>query len=186
MANIDAPFGFEAVKSWNGTCPNIIEEFDIASGLASNIYENDMVTLDGNGRIAAISAATDGILGIFRGVSYVDTSGKIIKQTYWASGTVTSGTLPAKALVEINPDMVVRVQVDGSFAQADVGQLADLAAGTPNTAHKKSGAMIDNVGSGQQFKIVKVDPRSEVGTDAVVWCKIHSHALAGDAESIAT
>ena len=123
MASTSAPYGLQPINSVSGT-PRIKRLVNgIASGLASNIYTNQPVTIDATtGQIKAITATTDKIYGVFMGCSYVPANQARINSNYWPSGATYSSTEPMWCEVALAvPEAQFLIQADGTVAQADFG-----------------------------------------------------------------
>lgn len=198
MANINAPFGFVPIRHGSGGIGGRTNEYNIASGLAANIFEGDPVVSDGSNNITKATAGDTGtITGIFKGVQYTAVDGSIVYDNKWVSGTVTQGAAPAKALVHDDPNQHFMVQAHANFEAADIGQLANIVIPNPagNSITGKSLVSLSDIGGTEaQVKIIRalsVPGRSDVGhgnsvigANAIVEVKIARHELAGTAAAI--
>jgi hypothetical protein len=136
MANPNAPFGLRAIGKiggapWSGAT----NEYEIASGLASNIGIGSVVKKTGVGKKIDLAASgDDAVIGVFAGVRYRDVTGAFQYARNWVSGTVTFGAASAMALVIDDPDVIFEVQTDVTgAAETDIGQYFALTVGAPNT-----------------------------------------------------
>lgn len=134
----NAPYGFRPCRHLSGGDPNRTLEFPIATGYATAIGTGDPVKLLADGTIAA-AAAGDRVLGIFQGVSYVDSDGNMQFRSRWPAST--AGT-EIKASVVADPFVTFEVQSGGTPTAADVGTLADHVVGTPSAIHGGSTAYL--------------------------------------------
>lgn len=182
MANTDAPFGFRPVRHLMGGLVRS-NQYHIEGGLAANIFRGDPVKSTGTTKRVTVAAAGNTIVGVFDGCQYVNAQGEIVYSNYWPTGqTVKTGTVPI-AYVFDDPNILFEVQVDGAFAEADVGQDADFVAGTGSTSTGNSAFELDSsdIGTGDNLHIYDYvrDGQNEVGTNARVLVLIKEHELRG-------
>lgn len=146
MANLDGPFGLVPYKSLHGGPVTPANEYAIASGYSSNIFTGDPVKLVAGGGIEVAAAGDAGITGVFAGVEYTDTDGNVVFKKYWPASTATLNSEDAKASVYDDPDLLYLVQADDdgtALTKADIGQNADLLAGTGSTTFGQSRYELD-------------------------------------------
>ena len=148
-ANINAPSGLTAVKHSAGGTPvrvNNSQVYAIASGLASNIYRGSLVKPTGTGgNIDVVAAGANASIGVFHGVSYVDTNGDTQFRPRWLSGqTVQTGSTP-EAWVFDDPELLFDAQVSGAagLVAADIGKTANILIGTGSGLTGQSADMVD-------------------------------------------
>lgn len=195
MANRNNPRGLVPFTHGSGGTPGRTNPYAIADGLAQNLYKGDPVTLTGAGTVIGpnitIAGVTDTspILGVFVGVSYIDSLGRPQFRRNWVSGTATNGE-PAKALVLDDPDQLYTIQVDGvGLVSANVGQAAPLVdVGTGDAQTGISAAQLDqsNIDTAGQAYIVGLSPYpggNEFGefADAIVRLKTAQFRAVGQA-----
>jgi len=193
MANLDAAFGFRPTRHASGGTVRA-NEYDIASGLAENIKEGDVVKSNGSGGIQ-LAAAGDAVLGIFKGVSWTATDGEVRYSNQWTSGTATKGSLAAKATVYDDPKTIFMAQASGSVIAADIGLIANISvtagdASTGISAHEVGA----HDGSETQLKILKImevpgrsstgHGNSGAGANAIVEAMFIKHEMAGAAAGV--
>lgn len=160
MPNLDAPNGFLPVRHLRGGTVRYEGGYTIDSGEASSIFSGDAViihaTPSGDGNNIDVAAAGGGVLGVFAGCQYTAANGDVVWTNQWAGGTVTKGAVPAEAFVYVDPNIVFSVQVDGTIANTDIGQFADLVAGAGNAANGISGFELNATTAGTiaQFQIL--------------------------------
>ena len=126
MANTNAPNGFTPIRHLTG---GVIrpQEYAIANGLAANLASGDLVTMTTDGTIIRGTAGGTA-LGVFYGVEYQDnTSGDVKFVKVWNSGTTVKANTAVKAYVYDDPNITFQVQCNGTFATANVGELATTA-----------------------------------------------------------
>lgn len=138
MANTNAPYGLRAVNRNDGMpYAGATSQFLIdPAGLASNIFNGQVVIINANGYIALSTATgadlttnnlggnTLGGWGVFVGCSYINAQGQQIYAQYYPSGT----TGVVIAFVVDDPNVLFQAQADGAVAQADLGTNTTFAA----------------------------------------------------------
>lgn len=143
MANPNKPFGFIPTRSVSGCCGQGANAYLLASGHAETIATGDMVKSDGAGGIA-LAAAGDAILGCFVGVKYTDSNGVYQWKSMWTTGTTLKANTTAEAYVIDDPDQMYKVQSSLTIAAADIGQLINLDAASPDSTFGRSKMTINN------------------------------------------
>ena len=144
MANTNAPSGLTPVRHLAGGVIRT-NAHQIASALASNIYRGSAVIPVNTTKRIDVAAAGNRVLGVFDGVSYIDSNGDVQIRPRWATGTaIKSGTV-AEAQVYDDPLILFAAQMSGSAGAVatDIGNFADLVIGTGNANSGQSGDMID-------------------------------------------
>lgn len=146
MANINAPFGFKHTGSVSGSGLSFRYSIrKIASTYGTAIFKGDAVvpvTSTATGYIAAATASTVAMAGIFIGCSYLSVStGRWIESNYWP-GSDANGDVNAK--IVDNPDALFQVQADSTgLPFAKIGQNIQLNVGAGgNTATGISGMYV--------------------------------------------
>lgn len=146
MANTNAPRGFWPRKDGIGSAwAATLNSYPIASGYATNIFQNDVVKLLTTGFIAK-AAAGDQMRGVAIGFKWTDLTGKLVASPYWPAGTVTKGALDAQVLMIDDPNTVFEAQFTNSAsvpANADQGANFNLFDAGGGTAAGLSGEGID-------------------------------------------
>jgi len=186
MPNVNAARGLKAVRHFTG---GIVREsrYEIASALASLIYQGSAVKAVGTNKRIDVAAAGDRLIGVFQQVSYQDATGDTFFRRYWPTGqTLKTGTV-AEALVLDDPFIIFNIQVSGvaGLAAGDPGAFADLVIGTGSTQTGESGDMVDQatitstVATGGQLFIVQLsDVQSNAyGQYAKADVRINEHQL---------
>lgn len=160
MANLDAPNGFTPVRHLNGGTVRYAGGYTIDSAEASSIFLGDAVILhatpSGNGNNIDVAAAGGELIGVFAGCQYTAANGDVVWAKQWVGGTVTLGSVAAEAFVYVDPQIVFSVQVDGTIADTDIGNFADLVAGAGNASTGVSGFELSATTAGTiaQFQIL--------------------------------
>jgi len=149
--NINNPSGFTAVKlSSGGGTPvrvNNSADYNIAGGLASNIFTGDLVKPTGTGtNIDLVAAGANPAIGAFHGVNYVDANGDTQFRRRWLSGqTVATGSVPEASVFD-DPDILFDAQVSGAagLINTNIGNTANLTAAVAgNATTGQSGEQVD-------------------------------------------
>jgi hypothetical protein len=183
MANSDSPRGLTPRRMAGGGDFGKLGEYRIADGLASDIYEGDLVKLTGTGNQIEPSTAGDATnVGVFAGVQYTASNGEVKWEKKWTSGTSLQTGSEAIAYVYDDPNIEFEIQADGDFQAADIGQDADIVAGSGNDFTERSGYELDSsdIGTGDQLHIIDLVRRvdNDFGTNAKVLVRINEHVLA--------
>jgi hypothetical protein len=127
MANIDSIFGFRPVKGQGAGYTAVgSNEYVIANGESSAIYQGDPVVLNANGSISVGSSAGAELIGIFNGCFYDDPTTKKPTFSNFYPGGVAQDNM--KAFIFDDPNMLFEVKVDDTNGgQAQVGSNANIA-----------------------------------------------------------
>jgi hypothetical protein len=155
MANNNSPFGF--IGSRIAEQENEFGTYTITSGYGTSLYLGDPVkyTAGLNGLATLVIANPgDHICGFFAGVYYSDASGFVKRQNYWTGGSVGTNI---NASVSDNPFTRFRVQLNGAYSDAYIGQSMNFVAGAGSTVSGSGYALdITTVGSAAGFFITNV------------------------------
>ena len=177
MANVDAAFGFVPVRHMSGNIPRA-NKYTITSGLSENIFTGDLCILTADGVITPHSATETNNIGVFAGVSYTASDGSYVYSQYFPTGTTATNII---AYVYDDPYTVFKVQSAGSPAQTNIGNCADVVAGTGSTKTGQSGfEMSGTMDTGTAtLKILGLyeAPDNAFGTNAVMEVLINEHLL---------
>lgn len=185
MANVNAPSGLRAVRHYNGgvTRQNV---YQIATGLASNVFTGDLVKSTGTTKQITVCAAGDRSIGVFDGCHYSETDGNVVFRRYWPTGTTLLTGSTAYAQVYDDPRILFETQGSASIVAADIGAFADITAATAgSTATGQSGQQLDTTtitattATGGQLKIIELVERADnaFGANAKVHVLINEHEL---------
>ena len=190
VANVNSPSGFTPkVHGSGGVIRPSVVPYQIASGLASNIYRGSPVIPVNTTRRINVAAAGNRLLGIFKAVNYWDlATGEVRFDAKWLSGqTLKPGTV-AEATVFDDPDILYSAQVSGTagLIATDVGNFADVVIGTGSAITNQSGDMLNQASLGTtdgQFKIEALDPveGNAFGQYAKALCRINETYAGPDA-----
>ena len=177
MANVDAAFGFIPIRHLSGFAPRA-NKYTIASGLAENIFTGDLVILINTGLLTPHTATETNNIGVFAGVSYTASDGSYVYSQYWPSGTTATDII---AYVYDDPYTVFKVQSAGTTAQTNIGNCADVVAGTGSTTTGQSGFEISGTMAAgtATCKILGLweSPDNAFGANAVMEVLINEHIL---------
>lgn len=156
--NVDRPNGLAPHVHGTGGTPGRLTAYAIADQHANDIFSGDPVKTTGsasalNGRaFIDVCGASDGAIGVFAGVRYVDSNGEQQFRPRWVGGTVVQEDprSPVEALVYDDPDMRFVIQVSGvaGLAAVNVGQKADYLVGAGNSFTGRSAFELDQSGIG--------------------------------------
>lgn len=151
MASVSQPYGFRPVGYLSGRPYNgATRLIKIASGLASNIFNGDLVKMLSSGTIDKETGTTattaNAALGVFMGCTYTDPNlGYKVNRQFWPTGTVASD---AYAYVADDPGLVFQVQGNGSLTQTNIGNNIAVVQGAGSTLIGKSRVSVDATGAG--------------------------------------
>lgn len=177
MANVDGPRGFTPIGHATGGTPGRLQEYGIASGYGTSIFFGDLVNLVTGGTIELSVATTEGNVGVFLGVSFVNAQGEQKFEKMWTASTTAT---EIKAIVSDDPQTEYLCQTGGSLALTDMGANADILtthAGDSTTG--RSGQEVSGTsGTGTaQLRLVRLHrtPDNAFGTNADVVVRINEH-----------
>ncbi len=137
MAATAAAYGLIPVKRADGMAyAGAVTQYLIdPAGEATNIYHGQVVHIGTDGYIAMstgtgadgttnafpVGTTLYGSIGVFMGCEYVNTEGQTIHSQYYPTGLVAPSGTDIKAFVVDDPRVLFKAQLDGSAAQADIG-----------------------------------------------------------------
>ena len=178
MANVDAAFGFVPIRHLSGNGYSRANKYTITSGLAENIFTGDLVIITADGVITPHTATEVNNIGVFAGVSYTASDGSYVYAQYFASGTTGTEFI---AYVYDDRYTVFKVQSAGTPAQTNIGNCADVVAGTGSTITGQSGFELSGTMSNgtATCKILGLyeGPENAFGTNAIMEVLINEHLL---------
>ena len=193
MSTVNAPYGLRAVNRNDGMpYAGATSQFLIdPAGLASNIFNGQVVIINANGYIA-LSTATGadlttnnlggsglGAWGVFVGCSYINAQGQQIYGQYYPSGT--TGVVTAYVITD--PNVTFQAQLDGQVTQAALGANTFFAAaqssggGSTQTGNSNSALESTVVTTAAAFKIIGfASPLTDTYTEVLVKFNPGAHA----------
>ncbi len=187
--NVDRPFGFTATRHGAGGTPQRLGSYEIANGLAADIFSGDPVVILGSGRTISLATAGNSnlIVGIFAGVRFTDANGDVQFRPFWRTGTVGTGLQRGEdnpeALVYDDPRQEFVIQVSGSagLVVANVGLLANFVAGAGSAFTGRSAFELDQTSlnaSARQLRILGLSriPENDFGEFAKARVLINNHS----------
>jgi hypothetical protein len=178
MANVDAAFGFVPIRHLSGNGYSRANKYTITSGLAEDIFTGDLVIITADGVITPHTATEVNNIGVFAGVSYTASDGSYVYSQYFPTGTTGSSII---AYVYDDPYTVFKVQSAGTPAQTNIGNCADVVAGTGSTITGQSGFELSGTMSNgtATCKILGLyeGPENAFGTNAIMEVLINEHLL---------
>ncbi len=120
MSTTSQPFGLRPAYSPSGVVRPTA--YELASGYAANILQNQPVKIGTDGTIQA-AAIGDRFIGTFQGVEFTDSDGRRRVSNKWTASTAASDIV---AYVTLDPTIVYEIQANGSIAVTDIGKQADF------------------------------------------------------------
>ena len=175
MANADAAFGFVPTRHMSGNAPRT-NKYTCASELAENIFKGDLCIIIATGLVTPHSATEVNNIGVFDGCSYTASDGSYVYSEYWPSGTAATDII---IYIYDDPYTVFKVQSAGSPAQTNIGNCADVVAGTGSTTTGQSGFEISGTMAAgtATCKIMALydAPENAFGANAVMEVLINEH-----------
>ena len=193
MASTNAPYGLRAVNRNDGIpYAGATSQFLIdPAGLASNLFNGQVVIINANGYIALSTATgadlttnnlggnTLGAWGVFVGCSYINAQGQQIYSQYYPSGT--TGVVTAYVITD--PNVTFQAQLDGQVTQAALGANTFFAAaqssggGSTQTGNSTSALESTVVTTAAAFKIIGfASPLTDTYTEVLVKFNPGAHA----------
>ena len=193
MASTNAPYGLRAVNRNDGMpYAGATSQFLIdPAGLASNLFNGQVVIINANGYIALSTATgadlttnnlggnTLGAWGVFVGCSYINAQGQQIYAQYYPSGT--TGVVTAYVITD--PNVTFQAQLDGQVTQAALGANTFFAAvqststGSTQTGNSTSALESTVVTTAAAFKIIGfASPLTDTYTEVLVKFNPGAHA----------
>ena len=194
MATTASPYGLRAVNRNDGMpYAGATSQFLIdPAGLASNIFNGQVVIINANGYIALSTATgadlttnnlggnTLGAWGVFVGCSYINAQGQQIYAQYYPSGT--TGVVTAYVITDTS--VTFQAQLDGTTTQAALGANTFFAAaqststGSTQTGNSTSALESTVVTTAAAFKIIGfASPVGDAFPDVLVKFNPGAHAF---------
>jgi len=193
MSMTNSPYGLRAVNRNDGLpYAGATSQFLInPAGLASNIFNGQVVIINASGYIALSTATGEdlttnnlggsglGAWGVFVGCSYVNAQGQQIYSQYYPSGT--TGVVTAYVITD--PNVTFQAQLDGQVTQAALGANTFFAAvqssstGSTQTGNSNSALESTVVTTAAAFKIIGfASPLTDTYTEVLVKFNPGAHA----------
>lgn len=181
--NVDQPSGFRAKRHAQGGLVRT-SKYYIASALASNIFRGDPVIPVNTNKRINVAAAGNRLIGVFDGVTYLDSNGDVQIRPMWATGTTLKTGSVAEATVYDDPETLFEIQGSGAIAETDIGNFADVTMATAGVAATgQSGAEVDTTTFGttdgqlRLAEFVERDDNVRGSANAKVHVLINEHYL---------
>jgi hypothetical protein len=179
MANTNAPNGFVPLRHLTGGVVRP-QAYPIANAYATSLFSGDLVTLLSDGTVG-ISTNAINALGVFYGVQYIDqTSGDVKFSKIWPASTTVKTNTAATAFVYDDPNITYQVQGNGTFANANVGELCNVTFTAGETTFGGSQQEADLGTLATTAKVLRIlrlvdEPNNAVGADAKLEVVINNH-----------
>jgi len=192
MANKDAAFGLRPVGKLGSDINNAgTSKYIILDGYGTAIYKGDPVLLANDGTIQVQNAATTNNIGVFNGCFYNDpTTQKPTWKNYYP-GSITPTVGDIEAYVYDDPNQLFLIQDEGTLAQTNVGNNADIAtyaAGSTINGQSKVELSSTAAATAATFRIVRIseDPEnSDVSSANANWVvRYNEHLYYNDSTGI--
>lgn len=165
----NAPMGLEPVRMLDGSAwTGALNSYQIATTYATAIYTGDPVTIGTSGFLE-VGAAGSAIVGVFMGVKWTDSTGRVRFEKFWPGnpGVLTGSTV--EALVIDDPNVVFTIQETSGtgtagtpLALADRGLNANFLYTAGTAATGLSRVSLNNATeadtSSLNLKILQLDP----------------------------
>ena len=161
MSTLASPFGLKPAFSPAGTIRQSVGT--IASGFVSDIFQYAPIRLDDDG-VIDLAIIGGPIMGAFMGVEWTATDGRRRVGNRWVANEVGTDIV---AYYTSDPYLTYEIQADGSVAQANIGDMADIIALGGNTTTGLSSAALeaaDLSSAAAQLRVTGVNP----GPDNVI------------------
>lgn len=193
MSMTNSPYGLRAVNRNDGLpYAGATSQFLIdPAGLASNLFNGQVVLINANGYIALATATGADLTtnnlggnglggwGVFVGCSYVNAQGQQIYSQYYPSGT--TGVVTAYVITD--PNVTFQAQLDGQVTQAALGANTFFSAaqssstGSTQTGNSNSALESTVVTTAAAFKIIGfASPLTDTYTEVLVKFNPGAHA----------
>ena len=188
MANTNAPNGFVPLRHLTGGVVRP-QAYPIANAYATSLFSGDLVTLLSDGTVG-ISTNAINALGVFYGVQYIDqTSGDVKFSKIWPASTTVKTNTAATAFVYDDPNITYEVQGDGTFANANVGELCNVTFTAGETTFGGSQQEANLASLATTAKVLRIlrlvdAPDNAVGADAKLEVVINNHLYGTRASGI--
>ena len=138
-----------AAKEGDGYNTGGFSEMRIADAYATNIFNGDCCELSSGNVIVSSGVpqgddGADATIGFFVGCRYTDASGDLKWSQYYAGN---SGNTDAYAFICTDPNVLIQVQGNASWAQDQIGVQNQLVAASGSTSTGNSGWYVANSSS---------------------------------------
>jgi len=144
-------------------------------GYGTAIYKGDPVLLAADGTIQVQNAATTNNIGVFNGCFYNDPTTQKPTWSNYYPGSITPTVGDIEAFVYDDPNQLFLIQDEGTLAQTNVGNNADIAtyvAGSTINGQSKVELSSTAAASAATFRIVRIceDPEnSDISSANANW-----------------
>ena len=196
MALTAAPYGLRPIRRMDGmpyagsTNQYLIDP----AGEATNLFYGQVVIIGADGFIALSTASGAdittnnlggngvGAIGVFVGCEYVNSSGQLVQDQFYPTGTSNGDAI--KAYVIDDPNVLFQAQLDGAGAQTIIGAntffaaVQSTATGSTTTGNSTSALDATVQAAAAAFRVVShVSPASDAFPDVLVKFNPSAHSL---------
>lgn len=187
MSSTNSPFGIAPIQyafGGGGSQALRTNSAGLASGYASNIYQNSPVKAATDGTIAIVGS-TEAFLGAFNGVKYQPLGDRPRITNFWPASQALATSTNAEVYFYDDPLMLYEIQATGTLAQTSIYDQGNFSAPTTgNTTTGYSAAALNSTlsGAGTQGQLRIIGLALEVDNDwgdafTRVQVQIASHQL---------
>lgn len=134
MSAVAAPFGLRPVYHPSGSIRPVAVQ--IASALATNIFQYSPVAYVPASGTIALAAAGARAIGVFMGVEFTPSDGRRRYSNTWPANQVATQIV---AYITRDPYITYEIQANGSLAQDDIGECADWTSNGTNDGNTTTG-----------------------------------------------
>jgi hypothetical protein len=148
---VSAPYGLKPINLIGGQVfAGATRQFKIANSYNTNIFYGDIVTLVAGGTIEKSniqdeSSPVAGLVGVFLGCSYVNSSGQTVYAQYFPAGTTVPAGNSITAFVADDPDQLYKVVLVASDVENSANALTPAFLG--QTVVGSNVTFVQNTGS---------------------------------------
>ena len=191
MTTTAQPFGLRPSSHPSGVIRPVA--YTIASGYATNIYQNQPVriapaTSGGQTEGTIVAAATgEAFIGTFQGVEFTDSDGRYRVSNKW---TASTSATTITAYVTSDPAIVYEVQTNANVVAADIGKQYDFAnqsSGNSTTGLSSAALDVASAASNASVRLIGLSTAVEdsaTDTYLTVEVQISEHQFVADKAAI--
>lgn len=189
-ATVNAPFGLRPAYNPSGVIRPTA--FTIATGYASNIYQNQPVRIapstgggETEGTLVA-AAVGDAFIGTFQGVEFTDSDGRRRVSNKW---TASQAATEIVAYATLDPTIVYEIQSNAALTVADIGKQYNLSAisGNATTGLSTQALDVSSAASNASVRLIGITPGPDNNwgdTYVIAQVQISEHQFVADKAAI--
>lgn len=183
MSQLANPFGLRPVQHPSGIIrPAPVGQ--IATGYATDIFQNSPILIDANGFVTAAAPASR-IMGAFQGVEWTDSDGRRRYSNRWTANTVGTAIV---AWYTYDQKIVYEIQANATLTLAAMGQQYPYTALSGNTTTGLSSIALNVAGAAANaaLRVVGIVPAPDNDWGdpfPIVLVEISQHQIVADVAS---